>query len=126
MLAKKHAASDLVFHKMDGGRWGAIHESFNVLVRRCGLKSEPPFNITLHTLRQTFGSWLAAEGFPLRAIQKLMGHRSITTTERYARPSGEILGAAIERIERLLPKSLPSVADSDGNGQSHALVTVRK
>jgi len=47
------------------GRTG-IHESFNVLVRRCGLKSEPPFNITLHTLRHTFGSWLAMEGVPLR------------------------------------------------------------
>ena len=69
MFAKKHGASDFVFHKRDGDRWGAIHESFNVLVRRCGLKSEPPFNITLHTLRHTFGSWLAVEGVPLRAIQ---------------------------------------------------------
>ena len=108
MLAKKHGASDFVFHKRDGDRWGAIHESFTVLVRRCGLKSDPPFNITLHTLRHTFGSWLAVEGVPLRAIQKLMGHKSITTTERYAHLSGENLGTAVERIERLLPKTLPS------------------
>jgi len=126
MLAKKHAASDFVFHKRDGDRWGAIHESFNVLVRRCGLKSEPPFNITLHTLRHTFGSWLAVEGVPLRAIQKLMGHKSITTTERYAHLSGENLGTAVERIERLLPKSLPSGAEEPGSGSGQAVITVRK
>ena len=126
MLAKKQGASDFVFHKRDGDRWGAIHESFNVLVRRCGLKSESPFNFTLHTLRHTFGSWLAMEGVPLRAIQKLMGHKSITTTERYAHLSREDLGTAVERIERLLPKSLPSVAKGDGNRQSLVLVTLRK
>jgi len=87
---------------------------------------DPAFNITLHTLRQTFGSWLAVEGVPLRAIQKLMGHKSITTTERYAHLSGENLGTAVERIERLLPKSLPSVAKGNGNGHSQAFVTVRK
>jgi hypothetical protein len=66
------------------------------------------------------------EGVPLRAIQKLMGHKSITTTERYAHLSGENLGAAVDRIERLLPKSLPSVAAGDGNRQSLVLVNPRK
>ena len=35
----------------DGGRWTTIHDSFNALVRRCDLQADPPFNITLHTLR---------------------------------------------------------------------------
>src|SRR5208337_2559270 len=126
MLAKKHRASDFVFHKGDGGRWAAIHDSFKALVRRCGLQSDPPFNITLHTLRHTFGSWLAIEGVPLRAIQKLMGHKSITTTERYAHLSGENLGSAVQRIERLLPKSLPSGVEERGNGPKQALVSIRK
>ena len=41
-------------------------------------------NVTVHTLRHTFGSQLAIQGIPLRRIQALMGHSSITTTERYA------------------------------------------
>jgi site-specific recombinase XerD len=126
MRAKKHAARDFVFHKRNGERWGAIHESFNALVRRCELQSDPPFNISLHTLRHTFGSWLAIQGVPRSAIQKLMGHKSITTTERYAHLRGENLGTAVERIERLLPKSLPSPAEAGGNGSAQALVTVRK
>ena len=108
MLVKRHPQSDFVFHRKDGSRWTAIHDSFNALVRRCDLQADPPFNVTLHTLRYTFGSWLAMVGVPLRAIQKLMGHNSIVTTERYAHLSGESLTTAVQRIEALLPNSLPS------------------
>ena len=38
----------------------------------------------IHDLRHTYGSWLCQSGIPLRRIQKLMGHESITTTEQYA------------------------------------------
>src|SRR6202049_2335572 len=63
MRAKKHPRSDLVFHKKDGSRWTAMHDSFNGLIKRCGLQADPPFHITLHTMRHTFGSWLAIEVF---------------------------------------------------------------
>ena len=38
---------------------------------------------SFHALRHTFGSDLVAKGFSLRDVQTLMGHSSITTTERY-------------------------------------------
>ncbi len=90
------------------------------------MQSDRPFNITLHTLRHTFGSWLAIVGVPLRAIQKLIGRRSITTTERYAHLSGENLATAVDRIERLLPNSLPSSAEEPQNRPVQALVSTRK
>jgi hypothetical protein len=40
--------------------------------------------------------------------------------------SGENLGAAVQRIERFLPKSLPSSVEEHGNGPGQALVNVRK
>jgi len=39
--------------------------------------------ITFHTLRHTYGSWLALGGVPLNVIRELMGHADIGTTERY-------------------------------------------
>ncbi|SNR44682.1 Site-specific recombinase XerD [Haloechinothrix alba] len=37
-----------------------------------------------HDLRHTYASWLIQEGVTLERISKLLGHASITTTERYA------------------------------------------
>jgi len=123
MLVKRHPESDFVFHRKDGSRWTNVHDSFDRLVKRCELQAEPPFNITLHTLRHTFGSWLAIAGVPLRAIQKLMGHNSIVTTERYAHLSGESLTSAVQKIENLLPNSLPSSAKSPQSDVPLILVT---
>jgi integrase len=39
--------------------------------------------IRLHSLRHTFCSRLAQRGAPAAAIQRLAGHQSIATTERY-------------------------------------------
>jgi len=48
------------------------------LVKTAGLRDPDPMrNVTIHTLRHTFGSWLALRGVPLRRIQYLMGHNSI-------------------------------------------------
>ena len=37
-----------------------------------------------HDLRHTFGTTMAAEGVPMRTLQEWMGHRDVTTTQRYA------------------------------------------
>ena len=39
---------------------------------------------TLHDLRHTFGTRMAAGGVPMRTLQEWMGHRHFSTTERYA------------------------------------------
>ncbi|MEX1365601.1 MAG: site-specific integrase [Nannocystaceae bacterium] len=53
-----------------------------------------------HILRHTFCSHLAMRGRPVRAIQELAGHRSITTTERYMHLSPGAVRDAIESLRR--------------------------
>jgi integrase len=55
-----------------------------------------------HDLRHTFGTRMAAAGVPMRTVQEWMGHRDITTTQRYAdyAPSAreaEMVAAAFSR-----------------------------
>ncbi len=61
-----------------------------------------------HDLRHTFGTRMAAAGVPLRTIQEWLGHRDLTTTQRYAdyAPSAreaEMVAAAFVVVPFVVP-----------------------
>ena len=43
--------------------------------------------VVFHSLRHTFGSWLAQNGEPLQVISDLLGHKDLKMTRRYAKLS---------------------------------------
>lgn len=51
-----------------------------------------------HCLRHTFASHLAMKGAPLKSVQELLGHASITTTMRYAHLSPSTLRNSVELL----------------------------
>jgi integrase len=78
-----------LFQLPDGSSWvrhrRIVQREFGQCVKAAGLHcADRTQNVTIHTLRHTFASWLALKGVPLRRVQYLMGHNSIETTERYA------------------------------------------
>ena len=42
-------------------------------------------HVRVHDLRHSFASWLVQAGVPIQQVQELLGHKSIATTERYAK-----------------------------------------
>ncbi len=52
--------------------------------------------ITWHTLRHTFASTLVTQGVSMRVVQQLLGHATVTMTERYVHLAPSTLHQAIE------------------------------
>jgi integrase len=61
-------------------RRGALMRRYRRALRAAQLEPTHRF----HDLRHTFGTAMAAAGVPMRTLQEWMGHRDISTTQRYA------------------------------------------
>lgn len=94
--------SDLVFPARGGGKIVQISDSFGKAVDNLGLNNgikDRRQKIIFHSLRHTFGSWLAEAGVDLYRIQKLMGHQSFELVQRYAHLLPDHLKDAVKVIE---------------------------
>jgi integrase/recombinase XerC len=87
-------SSALFLNVRDGGR--LTSRSVHRLLGTRALRQGWPKRISPHALRHSFATHLLAGGADLRAIQEMLGHRSLSTTTRYTRMDTEQLTRVYE------------------------------
>jgi integrase/recombinase XerD len=92
-IAIKKGEEDMVFLNLRGSRLSRIYifTLIKKLAEMIGLKK----TISPHTFRHSFATHLVEGGADLRAVQEMLGHESITTTEIYTHLDREFLKGTI-------------------------------
>ena len=91
--------SDRIFLNSRGR--GITTRSLARIIKKYGLVSGISKNVSPHVLRHSFATHLLAGGADLRAIQEMLGHASLSTTQRYTHLS-------VERIMEVYDKAHPN------------------
>ena len=94
------AGSEFVFTNAAGGRLGWLQHGFRKALVRAGLT-----DLHFHDLRHTFASqWMMAGG-ELYALKDILGHKSISMTQRYAHLSPAYRRSMVDRMEQIWAKA---------------------
>ncbi len=92
-IAIKKGEEDMVFLNQRGSRLSRVYIFMLIkqLAEIIGLKKK----ISPHTFRHSFATHLVEGGADLRAVQEMLGHESITTTEIYTHLDRDYLKSTI-------------------------------
>ena len=85
LLASTHKQTPALLINQRGGRLST--RSVGRIVKKIAVAKGLSPDVHPHTLRHAFGTHMLEEGADLRAIQELLGHERLSTTQRYTQLS---------------------------------------
>lgn len=88
-----HPPTAYVFGDAVGGKFDSIKTGWRSACKKAGIE-----NLHAHDLRRTFGSRLLERGASLMTVSRLLGHKLISTTNTYLKPSESLVEQEHRRL----------------------------
>lgn len=95
-LTIKKGQEDILFLNQRGS--GLSRVMIFYIIKQLALEAGIKKSISPHTFRHSFATHLVEGGADLRAVQEMLGHQSITTTEIYTHLDREFLRKTLEKF----------------------------
>ncbi len=119
---RKQNKEEFVFVNTDTGKpFKTIRHSFEGACRRAGIN-----NLRFQDLRHTFSSRLIQKGADIVTVQQLLGHHSVTITQRYTHTNSDQKKQAVGLLDQETPEKLLNLAHichMDDQGQKRKSTT---
>jgi integrase/recombinase XerD len=93
---EKKGNEDIAFLNKRGSKLSRIMVFY--IIKEMAAKADIKKNISPHTFRHSFATHLVEGGADLRAVQEMLGHESITTTEIYTHLDRNFLRDTLNRF----------------------------
>lgn len=101
-LLKERGSAEGYLFLASNGRASLTPRTIQRIVKKTGMKAGIVKKTTPHMLRHSFATHLLEEGADLRGIQELLGHSSLSTTQRYTQISMQHL---METYDKAHPRA---------------------
>ncbi len=98
-VTARKGAENIVFLNQRGGKMS--RQMIFLIIKKQAVKAEIRKSVSPHTFRHSFATHLIRHGADLRAVQELLGHVSINTTEIYTHLNDADLRNAILKFHPL-------------------------
>ena len=108
------AENKFVFSDRNGKKTRRVSNLFVKIVKALKLNSgvtDRRQKLVYHSLRHTYASWLVQSGVDLYQVKKLMGHSTISQTERYSHLAPGNLKNAVRIFEKDISKRKDNVIE---------------
>src|SRR3989442_3675759 len=115
----RRPGTDLVFSSRCGGHIVDVRTGFLNSCKRAELT-----DLHFHDLRHTFASQFVMAGGDLYILKEILGHKSITMTQRYAHLSPTYKIKAIDRMNTLWAGATPQTNPSEVLSESSSVTAV--
>ena len=96
-------ATRIITFKVPGnrGRWHIHSTAIQKAVRRASIDASIPKKMSCHTFRHSFATHMLEDGYDIRTVQDLLGHKNLETTQIYTHVMNKSRSGIISPLDKI-------------------------